>query len=117
MFSIGWNIIRVKGILSQATAWMNLQDIMLGEKSQPWEVRVCPSLTLIPLDLSHKVAFKSPGDPQQPPHLAALQTKEMATSVESRLQKLPKWFWHMAGLRTQDLESENLISILKSAAY
>ena len=37
--------------------------------------------------------------------------------MESRLQKLPKWFQHMAGLRTQDLESENLISVLKSAAY
>lgn len=49
-----------KGILSQATAWMNLQDIMLSEKSQPWEVRFCPSLTLIPLDLSHKVASSNP---------------------------------------------------------
>ena len=35
----------------------------------------------------------------------------------SGLQKLPKWFQHMARLRTQDLELENLISILKSAAY
>ena len=40
--------------------WTNLQDIMLSEKSQPWEVRFCPSLTLISLDLSHKVASSNP---------------------------------------------------------
>ena len=34
-------------ILSQAAPWMNLEDIVLAEKSQPWEVRFCPSLTLI----------------------------------------------------------------------
>lgn len=34
-----------KEILSYATAWMSLEDVMLSEISHLQEVRFCPSLT------------------------------------------------------------------------
>lgn len=43
-----------KEILSHATTWTNLEDIMLSEISQPWEVRFCLSLSVV--HLSYKAA-------------------------------------------------------------